>query len=67
MARRKEPRKAGAVLRVAKHPYLGDGVPDHTGEDRCQLDGLRRSHPVHQLEPVDEDTAELERRIAGGS
>lgn len=65
MAMKKAPRKSGAVLHVHKHLYQGDGIPDHTGEDRCDLDGLRRNHPVHQLDPVDPEAAEVSQRITG--
>lgn len=62
---KKQPKKTGAVLNIHKHLYQGDGIPDHTGEDRCELEGLRRDHPVHQLDPVDPDVAEVGRRITG--
>lgn len=49
----KKPKKSGAVLHVHKHPYVGDGVTDHRGHDRCADCGLDEGHAVHQPDPVD--------------
>lgn len=65
MATKRQPRLRGARVQLPRHLYLGDGVPDHRGDDRCRDCGLRRGHVVHELEPVDPDTAEAGRRITG--
>lgn len=62
---KKKARRSGAVLRVPKHLYQGDGIPDHRGEDRCEVCGLGRRHAVHQLEPVDPEVGEVSQRITG--
>lgn len=58
-------RRQGAVLSVHKHPYRGDGVADHRGEDRCADCGLPKAHAVHRLEPVAPEVAETTERITG--
>ena len=62
---RKQSKVTGAALHVRKHPYVGDGIRDHRGEDRCAECGLGRGHRVHALEPVDPQVAETSRRIVG--
>lgn len=64
MARRKQT-STGAVRIVRRHPYQGDGQPDHRGRDRCGDCGLGVEHAVHRLEPVDPDVVEASHRITG--
>lgn len=65
MATKKVGPKRGAVLRVRKHLYRPDGIPDHRGEDRCEDCGLGRGHAVHDLEPVDPEVGEVSHRMTG--
>lgn len=65
MMARKQPKLTGAALQVHKHPYRGDGMVDHRGEDRCGDCGLARGHRVHQLDPVDPAVAETTSRMTG--
>jgi hypothetical protein len=36
--------------RVVIHPYLGDGIWDYLGEDRCDICGLPHRNAIHQGE-----------------
>jgi hypothetical protein len=42
------------VKTTATHPYIGDGIKDHRGEDRCANGNCARprSNPVHDLPPA---------------
>lgn len=64
MAKKKD-ELIGAALQVRKHPYRGDGVRDHRGEDRCEDCGLAKGHRVHRLERVDPEVAQTTSRITG--
>lgn len=62
---KKQTKLSGAALQVHKHPYRGDGVRNHRGEDRCGDCGLAETHRVHRLDPVDPEVAETTSRITG--
>lgn len=50
------------------HPYVGDGIRDHTGKDRCARPrcGLAESRrDVHQMPAVPEDVIKAEARLLG--
>lgn len=54
--------------KIEPHPYLGDGVKDFHGLDRCSICHLPRREPDdenHTLAPVPDDLAEVKARILG--
>ena len=50
---------------TAAHPYAGDGVPDHTGRDRCAVCGLPQTHKLHNLAETPAEVKAIEARRLG--
>jgi hypothetical protein len=51
--------------KLATHAYTWDGITDPTATkpiERCANCGLPKTHPRHQLRPVDDDTRNAENR-----
>jgi hypothetical protein len=46
-----------------QHSYIGDGIPDHRGDDRCVTCQRPRRHPDHDLPPASEAQAAHRERI----
>lgn len=53
------------TAKPAAHPYAGDGIHDHRGDDRCAVCGLPRDREVHELPPTEADVRAAEARRVG--
>lgn len=49
----------------AAHLYVGDGIYDHKGQDRCVTCGLPKDRDVHELPPTEPDVRAVEARRVG--
>jgi hypothetical protein len=47
------------------HPYIGDGIEDHRGEDRCTDCGFPRRHKLHTLPKTADAVTKQEARRLG--
>jgi hypothetical protein len=57
------------LTELTKHDYLGDGVPDHNGEDRCVVCRLGRDQgrakEAHEPVELAGDVQKVSARIVG--
>lgn len=49
----------------APHPYVGDGITDHTGADRCRRCGYAKAKAWHVMPEVDPAVGVVEARRVG--
>jgi len=50
---------------VQHHPYVGDGRPDHRGQDRCADCGMPKTNQRHDLPAVPNNVRDAEARRLG--
>ncbi len=50
---------------LATHDYLGDGLPDSVGDDRCQVCHTPKQNARHKVPGVPAAVAEVEARKLG--
>lgn len=53
------------TTKVHPHPYIGDGVRDFNGQDRCAECHLPRDRDVHELPPTEPEVRAVEARRVG--